>query len=152
MPEVDNYIREFQDRVDKNARVVSGFSGDFGIISRLMFNSIENIFYDVHYRRAWFGKFGKLFATKIPKEDQMVGTSVTIEQLKRHYHKKEAYIALIYENQNDHARMIYGCDVKKWMDYVTKYHTLHIKKEIDNLTEGCIPLKLLFNMEGFKNK
>lgn len=142
--EIDKYVPDFQARVDKNAEPDAVLHGEFGPITRIMYNKIIDIYYYLHYRRAWFWTFGKLFGARIPLSDNGRGTSVSVKELD-HANARNSYMVLRYEGT------YFGCHVRDWIDYVKRYNTLWNKKEIDNLVEGCIPIKMLFDMEGFKN-
>lgn len=145
MTEIDKYIREFQDIVDPNTQRYGSDIGEFGVISRTMYNPDKDIFYYLHHHTRWFERFGQIYRNKIPKEDAyQKGTSIPIFQLERAVKKNRALIVICYQDV-DFTRIWYGCDAKKWYDYFLKYDTLLIKDKsrIDSIRSACIPITML---------
>jgi len=149
MTEIDKYIKEFQDMFDPKAKPYGSDVGERGVISRIMYNDIDDVFYYLHYHTRWFDRFGYIYHDRIPKEDwYKKGTSIPIFQLERAIKKNSSWIIICYRDV-DYSRIWFFCDARKWYDYFKKYDTLLIKdkSQIDSIESACIPITTLTKKE-----
>ena len=160
MPEVDRHLNGFVSWCDAHAVPKGTMAGEFGIITRMMQNTQDGTLYYLNYVREWYHKFPQIIDInnepiydRIPKEDRYSeGISVGIDQLNRAQTTNNTFIVIVHPDLEIEGNDVtfFGCNVIDWVRYVKAYNVVFKKRSIDKITQGGIPLRLLWDMRGFK--
>ena len=145
MPEIDYYFPAFKE-IDKNVKHVGNYRGEFGIICRIWYNDLDDIYYYAADLKQWYHTFGSRNKDKVPREDwNQEGVSVPINEVRQAIGHNKAYIVIHKSPEN----IFYACDAKDWYAYATKYGTIYLKNKskIDGTLEAGVPRRLLFDMQ-----
>jgi hypothetical protein len=146
MVEIDEWIREFKDRVDPNAVFVKSIAGEDSDVVRVFHNPETNKYYYLSYIREWFYSFSKIYNLI----GEGPGESIHAPELFDALEHGGSWIVVCKPVDKSETRVrFYGCPANDWHDYALKNNSHGIPK--GRRTENwSVPAKLLVNMDRLR--